>query len=113
MASTKKTVSETESQETVSLALTGKQKRTLRALGHHLNVVVQVGADGVTPGLIGAVKQALADHELVKVKIAADREARDEAIEAIATGTKAHVAQVLGRTALFFKARRKDSKIKL
>jgi RNA-binding protein len=93
--------------------LTGKQKRKLRALGHHLQVVVQVGADGVTEGVVGAAAQALEDHELIKVKIADEREGREVAIAALAEGTHAEVAQVLGRTALLFKKRKKDSKIDL
>ncbi len=93
------------------MALSGKQKAALRALGHHLHPLVQVGADGVTGGVVAALAQALEDHELVKVKIAADdREARTSAIEELAGGTGAQVAQTLGRTALFFKKRKKKSK---
>ena len=44
------------------MALNGKQRRQLRALGHHLAAVVMVGSDGVTEGVIGAVDQALKDH---------------------------------------------------
>jgi RNA-binding protein len=90
--------------------LTGKQKRALRAKGHHLEVVVQVGANGVTEGVIAAAQQALDDHELIKVKIADEREAREAAIEELATGTGAQVAQVLGKTVLLFKKRKKKSK---
>lgn len=93
------------------MPLNGKQRRKLRALGHHLEVIVQVGANGVTPGVISAAAQALEDHELVKVKIADEREARLEAIDALAEGTQAEVVQVLGRTALLFKKRKEDSKI--
>ncbi len=95
------------------MALSGKQKRSLRALGHHLSVVVQVGADGVTAGVIAAVAQALNDHELVKVKIADEKEGRASAVDEIAQATDSEVAQVMGRTALFFKQRAKNSKIKL
>ena len=95
------------------MPLTGKQKRALRALGHHLDVIVQVGAEGVTDGVVAALAQALDDHELVKVKIAADREGRAVAVEALATQTRSEVAQVLGRTALFFKKKKKRSKINL
>lgn len=93
------------------MPLNGKQRRKLRALGHHLEVVVQVGANGVTKGVIAAAAQALEDHELIKVKIADEREGRLEAIDALVEGTKAEVAQVLGRTALLYKKRKKDSKI--
>jgi RNA-binding protein len=94
------------------VALTGKQRRHLRALGHHLHAVVQVGDSGVTEGVISATSQALEDHELVKIRIADEREGREEAIEALAEGTGAEVAQVLGRTALLFKRRTKKPKIR-
>jgi RNA-binding protein len=90
--------------------LNGKQKRSLRAKGHHLQVVVQVGSSGVTPGVVGALTQALADHELVKVKVALDREEREAALAQLLEGTGAELAQVLGKTALLFKKRLKKSR---
>ena len=96
------------------MPLNGKQKRQLRALGHHLTTVVQIGTNGVTPGVIAASAQALEDHELIKVKIAEeDREGRAGAIEELVSGTSAEVAQTLGRTVLLFKKRKKNSKIEL
>ncbi len=96
------------------MPLNGKQKRQLRALGHHLDVVVQVGANGVTPGVVKALAQALLDHELVKAKIADDdRESRLASVEALAQQTGSEVAQTLGKTVLFFKLRKKKPKIKL
>jgi RNA-binding protein len=96
------------------MPLNGKQKSQLRALGHHLSMVVQVGADGVTDGVLGAVKQALADHELIKVKMAEeDRELRAETAEKLATGTESEIAQMLGKTVLLFKKKKKNSKIAL
>ncbi len=86
------------------MSLDGKQRRKLRALGHHLPVVVQVGQEGVTPGVLAALEQALWDHELVKVKLASEnRETRKEQAGALAAGTGAEVAQVLGRTVLLYK----------
>ncbi|MFZ5471415.1 MAG: ribosome assembly RNA-binding protein YhbY [Myxococcota bacterium] len=95
------------------MALSGKQRRKLRAMGHHLSVVVQVGAQGVTPGVVAAVEQALFDHELIKVKISEGPEDRQETAERLARETGAELAQVLGRTALLFKQREEDSKISL
>jgi RNA-binding protein len=95
------------------MTLTGKQRRKLRAMGHHLQVVVQVGAQGVTGAVISATEQALYDHELIKVKIAEGPEERQEAAEHLARETDSELAQLLGRTALLFKKRPKDSKIKL
>jgi RNA-binding protein len=91
------------------LALTGKQRRKLRAHGHHLNPVVMVGHDGITPGVVGAVTQALADHELIKVKVGEGPEERHDAAEKLAAETGSEVAQVLGNTILLFKKREEDS----
>jgi RNA-binding protein len=90
--------------------LTGKQRRSLRALGHHLSVVVQVGQEGVTDGVISALDEALERHELVKVQIADEREGRAAAAERLASETSSQVAQQLGRTVLFFRKREKKSK---
>jgi len=96
------------------MALTGKQKRALRALGHHLKAVLQVGHAGVTPGLVLALEQALLDHELVKVRVLDTApEPRAEVAVALASASSAEVAQVLGRTVLLYKARAEDPKIRL
>lgn len=96
------------------MALDGKQRRKLRALGHHLGVVVQVGQDGVTPGVVAAVEQALWDHELVKVKLASeDRDTRRSQAGTLATETGAEVAQVLGRTVLLYKPNADQPRIAL
>ena len=86
------------------MALTGKQVRYLRGLGHHLDPVVQIGKEGVTEGLHGAIDQALTDHELVKVKLNPEATVeRHETADALAAALKAEVAQVLGRTFLLYR----------
>ncbi len=92
------------------MPLTGKQRRALRAMGHHLEPVVIVGQSGVTEGVISAVTQALNDHELIKVKINEGPETRQEAAARMAEGTGSELVQLLGRTALLFKKRAEDSK---
>ena len=87
------------------MSLEPKQVRHLRALGHHLSPVVHVGNGGVTEGVVGALEQALLDHELVKIKVnenAADR--RREVARALAERTGSEEVQVLGRTVLLYRA---------
>jgi RNA-binding protein len=91
------------------LPLTAKQRRQLRALGHHLEPVLIVGQSGVTEGVIAAVEQALHDHELIKVKINEGPDDRHEAAKKLAEGTNAELVQLLGRTTLLFKKREEDS----
>jgi RNA-binding protein len=94
--------------------LTGKQRRHLRALGHELKPIVQLGKGGIDEGLVAALDQALTDHELVKIKIgdAAGLD-RNEAADELAKQTNSEVAQVLGYTVLLYRADPDDPKIKL
>ena len=86
------------------MSLTGKQRRHLRALGHELRPLVQIGKGGIDDGLIKAVEQALVDHELVKIKLGEHAEVdRHEAAVALAERTKSEVAQVLGHTILLYR----------
>jgi RNA-binding protein len=85
--------------------LTGKQKRFLRALGHSLKPVVLVGKGDVSEALINETSEALASHELIKVKILESCFMdRNQVGEELSAGCKADVAQVLGRTLLLYKA---------
>jgi len=94
--------------------LTGKQRRHLRGLGHDLKPIVQVGKDGIDDGLVAAVEQALADHELVKLKVGeAAKLDRHDAAQAIAGKTHSEVAQVLGNTVLLYRAHPDDPVIVL
>lgn len=90
--------------------LTGKQRHKLRALGHHLKVVIQIGQHGVTDAVTDALDEALQRHELVKAQIADEREARRAAAAQLAEATSSVVAQELGKTVLFFRKREKKSK---
>jgi RNA-binding protein len=94
--------------------LTGKQRRHLRSLGHPLGVTVQLGRGGITEGLLAAVNQALADHELIKVRVAeAAGLDRHEAAGNLAGQTRSEIAQVLGNTVLLYRRRDQDPTIEL
>ncbi|BDG09477.1 ribosome assembly RNA-binding protein YhbY [Anaeromyxobacter paludicola] len=87
-----------------SLMPTGPLRRQLRAAGHHLHPIVQVGKEGVTDAVVRQLNQALYDHELVKVKVGTESpEDRFEAAEALAREAEAQLAQILGRTLLVYK----------
>jgi RNA-binding protein len=96
------------------VSLTGKQRRHLRALGHSLTAVVQIGKDGLTESVGRAVARALLDHELVKVKLGPNAElGRDQAAEQLAQMTDSQVAQILGKTILLYRARDENPTIVL
>ena len=96
------------------MPLSGKQRRHLRSLGHHLDPVVQLGKLGLTESAGAAVSAALDQHELVKVRVGTEcPDDRHEVAERLAPATGAEVAQVLGRTILLYKRNPKKPKIKL
>jgi len=88
-----------------SLMPSSPLRRSLRAAGHHLAPVVQVGKEGVTEALLRQLDRALLDHELVKVKAGTetpeDRFGTADALLAGASG--AQLAQILGRTLLLYR----------
>jgi RNA-binding protein len=87
-----------------AIALTGGDRRHLRRLAHALDPVVQIGAGGVTPGVLAALDRALADHELVKVRIAREREERGQIAGEIAEQTRSAVAGLVGHVAVLYRA---------
>jgi RNA-binding protein len=94
--------------------LNGKQRRFLRGLGHHLDPVVQVGKDGISEGLVGALDIALDTHELIKIKLGESAGADRRVLgAAIAEAAASDLVQVLGRTVLLYRRRAKDPQIVL
>ena len=87
-----------------SLMPSGKLRRSLRAHGHALSPIVQIGKGGVTHAVIKQVEQALADHELVKVKVDADSpDDRFAAADQMAAQPGVNVVQIVGRAILIYK----------
>ena len=84
--------------------LTGKQKRHLRALGHKLKPVIQIGKKEIEEGLIEETRAAIDHHELIKVKLLESCMLdRNEAAGMLAEACNADVAQVLGKTFLLYR----------
>ncbi|WP_437594178.1 ribosome assembly RNA-binding protein YhbY [Sorangium sp. So ce1000] len=94
--------------------LTGKQRRHLRALGHHLDPVVQLGKAGLTDGVVAAVDAALERHELVKIRLGTEcPDELGEVADTLSERLRAALAQTLGRTILLYRRHPKEPKITL
>lgn len=84
--------------------LTGKQKRHLRALGHKLKAVIQIGKKEIEAALISEANAALDHHELIKVKLLESCPLdRGEASSLLARACGADIAQILGNTFLLYR----------
>jgi RNA-binding protein len=94
--------------------LTGKQRRHLRALGHHLTPILQIGHEGITDALVAQANAQLDAHELIKVKVGESSPlGRHDAADRLATATRSDLAQVLGRTFLLYRRRDENPQIEL
>ncbi|MFO0613242.1 MAG: ribosome assembly RNA-binding protein YhbY [Polyangiaceae bacterium] len=94
--------------------LTGKQKRHLRALGHGLDALVQLGKNGLTDSAITAAREAIDRHELIKIRLLTEcPEDRDDVAERLGFALGAVVAQTLGRTFLLYRRHPKKPVIEL
>ena len=94
--------------------LTGKQRSHLRALAHALKPVVQIGHGGLTDAVLTAVDGALQTHELIKIRITGNEEASAaELVLELEKRTHSTVAQVIGKTLVVYRGRKKDPVIVL
>jgi RNA-binding protein len=92
----------------VPVSLTSRERAHLKARAHALEPKVQVGNDGLTDAVVKEIDRALAAHELIKVKILADRDARDEIAEAVCTRTGAALVQQVGKVVVLWRPKPDD-----
>jgi len=86
------------------MPLTGKQKHYLRGLAHQRKPVVIVGDAGLTENVIAEIDQALAHHELIKVRIRNDdRSARQQMAASVCEQTSCETVQMIGQIAVFYR----------
>jgi len=95
------------------MALTGKQARYLRGLGHHLDAVVIVGQAGATDAVVAKIEVELDNHELIKVRVHDGPASAKELALTLAERSHSQVAQVLGKTVLLYKRRKDKPEIRL
>ncbi|MBE0504590.1 MAG: ribosome assembly RNA-binding protein YhbY [Desulfuromonadales bacterium] len=85
-------------------ALTGKQARFLRGLGHHLNPIVMIGRGELSDAVLRSTDEALKVHELIKVRLQEGCELdRREVAAELAAKSGAQIAQILGKTFLLYR----------
>jgi RNA-binding protein len=92
--------------------LSGAQKRHLRSLAQRLDPVVWIGDDGLTDGVVRALREALAAHELVKVRMRAPADKKAAAAE-LADVAGAELIHLIGHTVVLYRANPDDPQIEL
>lgn len=95
------------------MPLSNNQLRHLKGLAHHLKPVVRVGQHGVRESVLEELSGALDTHELVKVKIAAEKAERIAIIQKLVDSTGAERVQHIGQMAVLFRRNPKKPKVVL
>lgn len=78
-------------------------KKKLRAQAHGLKPVIMIGQAGLTAAVLAEIELALDSHELIKVRIRAEREDRKQISEKICSDTRAALIQTIGQIAVIYR----------
>ncbi|MSP54731.1 MAG: ribosome assembly RNA-binding protein YhbY [Myxococcales bacterium] len=96
------------------MELTGKQRRHLRGLAHHLHPVVYAGKEGVSEAVERKATQELENHEIIKLKLGEGCvDDKKEAAARLAAYCNAAIVQVIGKTIVLYRRRKSDPTIVL
>ena len=81
-----------------AIQLTPAERKDKRADAHHLDPVVMIGGDGLTPAVIKEIDAALNAHGLIKVRVFSDeRETRNAFFASLAEQLSAAAIQHIGK----------------
>ena len=83
--------------------LKGSQRKYLRGLAHSYKPLVQIGKEGLSESVIRAIDTALEAHELIKLKIAAQRDEREQFVPLIEARLNCDCVGTVGRMAILYR----------
>jgi len=87
-----------------AIELTPAQRKEQRSAAHHLEPVVMIGGDGLTPAVIKEVDLALSSHGLIKVRVFSDdRAAREGMLARLSDELNAAPIQHIGKLLLLWR----------
>jgi RNA-binding protein len=93
--------------------LKGSQRKYLRGVAHAYKPLVQIGKEGLSESVIDAIDTALEAHELIKVKIAAEREERERFVPLIEERASCDCVGTVGRMAILYRRHSDPEKRKI
>ena len=87
-----------------AIQLTPTERKVHRALAHHLDPVVMIGNDGLTPSVLKEIDLALNSHGLIKVRVLGDdRNQRESMFHELADQLGAAPIQHIGKLLIFWR----------
>lgn len=85
------------------MPLNARQRKHLRGLTHALQPVVMVADKGLSDNVMMEIDSALDHHELVKVRLRADRDTRNAWAREIEERCKAERVHAIGQVVSYFR----------
>lgn len=95
--------------------LKGFQKKFLRGLAHNLKPVVQIGKEGLVPGVVKAVSEGLQRHELIKLKFIdfKEKDQKEAILADLVAKTGAEAVGMIGHTVILYRQQADPEKRKI
>ena len=94
-----------------AIQLTPAQRKVHRADAHHLEPVVMIGNDGLTPAVVKETDAALNAHGLIKVRVLGDdRTAREAIFQSLAEQLSAAPIQHIGKLLVLWRPQPEKAK---
>ncbi len=94
------------------IQLTPAQRKVHRADAHHLDPVVMIGNDGLTPAVVRETDAALSAHGLIKIRVLGDdRLKREETYQALADQLNAAPIQHIGKLLVLWRPVKPKEKV--
>ena len=91
------------------ISLTARERAHLKARAHALEPRVQIGHAGLTDAVAAEVDRALKAHELIKVKILAERDEREAIATAMCERADAAIVQQVGKIVVLWRPKPEDT----
>ncbi len=85
------------------LSLTVSERLALKGRAHALSPTVMIGNAGLTESVLKEIALTLKTHELVKIRVMAERPQREEILAAICTQLDAAAVQHIGKILVVYK----------
>jgi len=86
-----------------------EQKKQMKGQAHELKPVIMIGQAGLTDAVLKELNAALDTHELIKIKIRAEREQRKSIKEKICIETKSELIQSIGQIIVIYRKKPEKS----
>jgi len=91
--------------------LSPAERQKLKGRAHELEPVVVVGGDGLSAAVISEIDRSLKSHELIKVRVNADRSGRDAMLKEICAKTGAQPVQHIGKILVLYRENPETSEV--